>query len=106
MKIHDLKIGDIVRIRDWDDMAAEFGETFGSIDTKDYVFVYRMKECCGIEAPIKHIQGVAIRLDHPKASRWIFTADMLEPASECLVEQPDTENFSSVLFGGMRGDAI
>lgn len=106
MKIPNMEIGDLVRVRDWNDMAAEFGEFQGYIPTDDYAFVEGMRECCGIEAPIKDINDGAILLDHPKARRWTFTIDMLELASERLVEQPDTDHFPSVLFGGMRGDAI
>lgn len=42
------KVGDIVQIRQWDDMAEEFGTTIhGSIACRSWHFVEEMKKYCG-----------------------------------------------------------
>lgn len=41
------KVGDKVRVRQWDDMAKEFGESFGSIDIPHFYFPRSMEKYCG-----------------------------------------------------------
>ena len=49
MKLEDIHIGDVLQVRDWDDMALEFGEHVGAYGTTGYIFtspvrfVYSMK---------------------------------------------------------------
>ena len=79
---HEFKVGDKVRIRQWDDMAEEFGlNENGNIDCL-YCFVDEMKIFCGEIATIVCINGITVhlRFNNGKSnSRWNFSRDMLEP---------------------------
>lgn len=51
-------VGDRVTIRQWDDMAAEFGlDEFGDIKVPKFLFIRGMKQYCGQTFPI-------VRIDH------------------------------------------
>lgn len=82
MTIHTFKVGDRVRIRQWDDMVKEFGITDDSIDCK-YAFTTSMKHLCGRAATICKIYGDKILLedwsDNSYATGWEFSTDMIEP---------------------------
>lgn len=41
------KVGDKVRVRQWDDMAKEFGVNNGNIPINGCLFVKEMKQYCG-----------------------------------------------------------
>lgn len=51
MRLEDIRVGDVLRIRDWDDMALEFGEKDGNqgkiILTYLACFITPMKYLCG-----------------------------------------------------------
>ena len=81
------KVGQQVKIRQWDDMKKEFGleEDFEGISCKGY-FAKSMKVFCGRKATILSISiNDSVRLDfednseNPKS--WVFTTDMIEPCS-------------------------
>ena len=77
------KIGDVVQIRQWDDMAKEFGITnYGAIHCIPYVFVKEMKKYCG-----KRLEIIAISHSVNNANKyyylsgaptWAFTSEMFE----------------------------
>ena len=70
------KIGDRVRIRDWDDMVAEFGlSDRGSIPC-EYVFTQGMRDLCGSEYVITGVVGGRCLL-YPRVE-WNISADMIE----------------------------
>lgn len=80
----EFKVGDKVRIRQWDDMAEEFGvDEYGDIlcSTK---FVEQMKSLCGEEAIIKLIYGINsiglqfINERYGEDYSWTFSKDMIE----------------------------
>lgn len=78
--------GDRVRIRQWDDMAQEFGLTsYGSIQCR-YTFARSMKSLCGAEAVISSIDAndrlVNLQFDPPvdNCQIYVYSEDMLEPA--------------------------
>lgn len=90
MKASAFKVGDIVRIRQWDDMVEEFGEEkqTGSIVCERY-FTPPMKKFCGKRARLTGVRtqdknGVAtvdlLFLDDTSTEAWQFSTDMLEPA--------------------------
>lgn len=72
------KVGDIVQIRQWDDMAEEFGTTIhGSIACRNWYFVKEMKKYCGKKLQIgMRSFNDAYHLDG--ASYWIFTSEMFK----------------------------
>lgn len=87
-------VGDVVRIRDWDDMASEFGLTFG-IDIKcARTFVEGMRQSCGELCTIraKNNKDVSLTFKDPeigaKMRRYSFSTDMIEPA-ENIDMSPD-----------------
>ena len=82
------KVGDKVRIRQWDDMATEFG--LGSLDSINCkcCFTNGMKPLCGEIATISEIygdEGNLITLNFntkSKDTRWNYSIDMIEPCDE------------------------
>lgn len=76
------KVGDVVQIRQWDDMAKEFGITdyYGSIRCPHYYFTKGMKKYCGKKLRIsiigKSINGEYYFLNN--GNSWYFTSDMFE----------------------------
>ena len=77
------KVGDRVRIRDWDDMEREYGLTvFGSIDGPNDVFSKNMKRLCGKLCVISSIEGQEVFLQdfdgEPIDSFYYFYTWMLE----------------------------
>ena len=77
------KVGDRVRIRDWDDMEREYGLTvFGNIDGPEDVFSKDMKRLCGKLCVISSIEGKEVFLQdfdgEPIDSLYSFYTWMLE----------------------------
>lgn len=73
------KVGDKVKIRQWDDMENEFGtDAVGDIATKAY-FIRDMKKYCGMEATIEGRKIERYTLDFGEGSTvWDFSDDMFE----------------------------
>ena len=95
----DVNPGDLVRIRDWDDMKAEYGiGELGSIDCK-FHFASGMRYLCGEEFTVEEVFGDgSIRLS-PKLE-WHISLDMIEPVgAESSEQEPNTEEFLSVMMG-------
>lgn len=85
----EFKVGDRVRIRQCDDMAAEFGTRRGLLFTSISTvpsFVPSMKPLCGRTATISDIAGKDVLLvdwsDTSGDTSWGYCLDMLEPANE------------------------
>ena len=75
------KVGDKVRVRQWDDMVKEFGvDKFGHISTKTGYFTKRMKEFCGGVYEIDSVLEKGYWLKNRDGYFWYFTDDMLEDA--------------------------
>lgn len=77
------KVGDRVRIRDWDDMEREYGlDSFGSINGPKDVFTKSMKRVCGKLCVISSIEGQEVVLQdfdgEPIDSLYSFYTWMLE----------------------------
>lgn len=100
MKLADIHIGDTVRIREWEDMASEFGyNRYGTIRCQ-FFFIREMKILCGKEYVVTGISGNKVRLDFTDTwRRYNISADMLEPASSIEIE-PFTDNELESLLNG------
>lgn len=87
-------VGDVVRIRKWEDMATEFGTDFDGHITCTCVFVPRMRESCGklctvLEKDGKYVHlAFADRKINAKMFGYEFSTDMIEPA-ENIDMSPD-----------------
>lgn len=88
------KVGDRVRIRDWDDMKREYGtDSDGDIKVPDIVFTRCMRHLCGRYATIRSISsqddiiGLENWSDTSGDITWFFTKSMLEPAEENTLKQ-------------------
>ena len=81
------KVGDVCRIRQWDDMAAEFGlSEFGNIPCSA-TFCNDMRHICGTVFTIKNIGSyydghLIYEPDIIPLRCWIITDDMVEPVSD------------------------
>lgn len=77
------KVGELVRIRQWDDMVKEFGvDSVGDIDSC-VPFVTSMKPLCGKYAEIREIRNngkVSLRFFNceKETTYWAFHTDMIE----------------------------
>ena len=97
------KVGDKVRVREWDDMAKEFGSNEVTIFCT-CSFLDCMKPLCGKVFTVIEVRTGFYGLDG-EASGWAFSDDMLYPAityREYMKENfPDFVSETSV--GGVRG---
>lgn len=102
MKLEDIHIGDTVRIREWEDMASEFGcNEYGTIECR-FQFVKDMEPLCGKEFVVTGIdrKGMVCPDDSDPIWRgWSISADMLEPAPSIEIE-PFTDNELESLLSG------
>lgn len=76
------KVGDKVRIKEWNEMEREFGLTSkGNINCMA-AFIADMKKVCGKYATVAGINGVRIYLniDGMGWTNWVYTEDMIKPA--------------------------
>lgn len=99
----DFYAGQRVRIRDWDDMAEEYGpDHLGYIDTPYYCFLAEMEPACGATAIINSIikgdengrmarvkfeivedrNGAPTTEESLVGRRYYYTTDMLEPLED------------------------
>jgi len=95
--------GDTVRIRDWDDMAAEYGVTDGDIDIGENRpwFTRPMRDLCGMVCTVTAIETVEryelVRIkeleDSPIDSPqlWNFCDEMLEFVDTHTTEIPESD---------------
>ena len=85
MNISDIHPGDRLRIRQWDDMKAEFGEAYGEI-TCEFYFSSSMRELCGKEFTVEKVfdrQVYPVETNETRCfKRWSISADMVEPANQ------------------------
>lgn len=91
----EFKIGDRVRIRQWEDMEKEFGiDLDGDIMTGWY-FTKGMRHLCGREAIITEIYGKGVKLDFDNKTGdvdWSYTTDMIEKVEDTEMTKKDLEN--------------
>lgn len=92
-------VGQEVRIRDWDDMAQEFG-----IENDDImctaVFIPEMRYLCEKVFIIEEInKDIVLLKDAPDA--YIYSVDMIEPAKNSF-----NEPFDEIAFERMLDDEL
>lgn len=98
-------VGDIVRVREWDDMAREYGvDIDGDINTPVY-FVKGMKPLCGDRAKITRIYaGGCIELYFldscsGKETDFCYHESMLEPYYQSSIVSFDEAEFMDMIGG-------
>lgn len=89
------KVGDRVRIRDWDDMEREYGlDNKGSINKHNPTFVKTMRCLCGKYATISAIYGDRVKLtdwsDYGSDVEWGYAKYMIEPVEKEECKQVET----------------
>ncbi len=84
------KVGDELRIREWDDMVSEFGiSSWGTIRCK-HSFVKNMRYLCGSEFTVSKIIGDKYfsveEIEYTRSGSvynyWAISEEMLEPRTE------------------------
>ena len=83
------KVGDKVRVRQWDDMAKEFGESAGSIDTPACSFEENMRLYCGTIVTIKEVKNDELYYIEEDNEDWYWTDEMFEPYKVRIPSQTD-----------------
>lgn len=114
MRLEDIHVGDILRIRDWDDMEAEFGlDVYGNIKCPFLHFDVDMKYLCG-----KFITVADVTCDGYLYSKekyelpdywensadysWSLLSDMVEPIE---YDTPD-ESYEPISINELKGFLI
>lgn len=97
MREEEIRVGDRLRIREWDDMADEFGIRNGEIQC-DATFVQGMKRLCGMPFTVKDIRDTdrhyrKYRSEEAGFFGWIIKAHMLEPIEEEVIPEPSEDLF-------------
>lgn len=104
MKISDIKVGDYVRFRQWDDMADEYDSYVDSdgdifFEDSEVYFLRDMSHLCGEELEVVDIHdGDIVSLEgfaNESDREWTIMACMLEPAET----PPQVEVSTDDLFG-------
>lgn len=95
-------VGDRVTIRQWDDMAAEFGlDVYGAIKTPQALFTEPMKRYCGQTLPIVRIDPYSppsFDFYYLGGSTAVFTSPMFEQSCPTVV-CASTLSFDDLLKG-------
>lgn len=99
--ISDFYVGQLVRIREWEDMKAEFGVTESGYinDHKQYCFPRQYNRYCGLEVTIKEIGDdgfIVVENDEPSIA---LLASELEPVEECRTVPFNEELFYQMVIG-------
>lgn len=99
--MNNYQVGDVLRVRQWDDMAAEFGlDGLGGINCKYCKFAPEMRYMCGQTFTVSSI--TPNRKYHSKEGIedfWLITEDMLEPYCdvELYADPTDKKNIEAFL---------
>lgn len=82
----EFEIGDLVRVRDWEDMAAEYGTKPGTtyINCPYWVFTDRMRDYCGmvftVSEKVPRVHTLCYNGSGNEHIPWRITGYMLEAA--------------------------
>lgn len=96
MRPEDIHVGDVLRIRQWDDMAEEFGLSPDCEIMCAYTFTEEMRELCGRTFTVTAVHEYSsaprkYEAEEPDFDHWLISADMLEPLNEEITPvDPDT----------------
>lgn len=90
MKPEDIKIGDRLRVREWEDMVEEFGDDGYDIAC-DLTFTQGMRYMCGMPFTVEEISSDSRRFFSKEGieNHWSISADMLEPLE---IDEPETDD--------------
>lgn len=110
MRVEDINVGDRLVIREWDDMAEEYGMVGDSIDVP-YRFTLAMKYLCGIAFTVGSISSNLIKpipneLDlfdtegRTSFHYWSISAGMCKPYQKEKEMEPFSKDELDALFGG------
>ena len=100
------KVGDLVRVREWDDMKEEFGSCGDLRIYCNCSFWDMMKSTCGDVCTIEDLTDSGnYMLSGEKESGWIYSDDMLYPAITYreYVEKVEPERIDHNHLGGVKG---
>lgn len=101
MRREDIKVGDRLRIREWDDMEREFGvHAAGWIRCKN-VFAPQMRPLCGAQFTVAEIEscGSGSCIYHSVEgveNPYFISADMLEP-DDIIDSECSSDDFDQML---------
>lgn len=96
-------VGDVVRIREWDDMESEFGLRFGQDIKCTNTFVGGMRQSCGELCTVLAKDGkyVDLAFKDPeidaKMHGYNFSTDMIEPAENIDMSSEAVRSVSDFL---------
>lgn len=96
------KVGDKVKVRQWDSLVEEYGTPYGNIE-KDFdsaVFVFLMGEHCGEELEIREVRGDSY---YCKSNTWEWQDWMFEKDSQLLLENIESRISYRYLMLGDKG---
>lgn len=105
MRSDVFKSGDVVRIRDWDDMVEEFGIEYGEIKC-DARFTEEMRYLCGKEFTVgdivrrsssQELLGHGFLRDASVHRQWIITSDMVVYADDCNPVDIDVSGLDNLI---------
>ena len=88
------KVRDKVRVRQWDDMAKEFGVNNGNIPINGCLFVKEMKQYCGRTYEVYGKSLYYILATENEVLDWCFTDSMLEDVNS-LSYAPDSSTLET-----------
>lgn len=95
-------VGDVVIVRDWDDMEEEFGLDYEEDIDCEFTFTKGMAYLCGTQHVISEISELSgsVSFEDDSADRWSISLDMLRHADDDIlvdVAEIDEGQFLSVL---------
>lgn len=89
-------VGQEVVIRDWDDMAQEFGELPNGILCNNLGFLSSMRQLCGKHFTIRELTEFRV-LFYEYTSGCAFNYDMIRPMEESPEDDPSLIDFTAGL---------
>lgn len=103
MQLSDIRVGDVLRVREWDDMAQQYRiDSDGDIDMPQGYFFKAMRITCGSQFIIGEIDGALLYPENTEEFPLIedgygYFAEMLEPYF-IPDELDDINNIDEILF--------
>ena len=93
-------VGDRVVIREWDDMAEEYGLTPSSDINCRYIFAKGMRYLCGREFTIKAIDYKLNEgyVEFEENNDWNYHIDMIRPAYHKDLNIPSSDLIDNLIF--------
>lgn len=108
MKLEDIRVGDRVRFRQWNDMAEEFRVyDEGNLIDCMFTFTDAMRFLCGMAFTVSEVnygsERISFEEKFPDNRNWHISADMLEPdLPETELSDPFSDSdFSLFIAGGV-----